>query len=201
MRLKKLHSRSDPEFPTTWQIYEAGFPPDQRQTREQQKPRFALPEYRWEAIIEGNEIIGVLETWRFPRFVYVDHIAIKESCRDKGYGQKILKGIIDSGKIVVGESELPADDFAKRRFAFYGRLGLRANPFSYVMPPYSPEQKPVPYIIVSSPRQLTHEEFVDVRKALHLVVYGQKVFIPEGASHTGSSYTADTAPEARRRAR
>ena len=84
MRLKQLHSQSDPEFQETWLIYESSFPPDERQSKGAQKKRFGVRGYSWSAAVEGGQVIGMLEFWNFSGFSFVDHIAIADSHRNRG---------------------------------------------------------------------------------------------------------------------
>ena len=88
--------------------------------------------------------IGLLTTWHFETFVYIEHFAIDPALRSQGYGTEALKTFISrQEKPIILEAEPPTDDITRRRIGFYQRNGLTMYDFPYIQPAYTPESKPV----------------------------------------------------------
>ena len=88
--------------------------------------------------------IGLLTTWHFETFVYIEHFAIDPALRSQGYGTEALKTFISKQeKPIILEAEPPTDDITRRRIGFYQRNGLTMYDFPYIQPAYTPESKPV----------------------------------------------------------
>ena len=88
--------------------------------------------------------IGLLTTWHFEAFIYIEHFAIASTLRSQGYGSEALKTLITTqGKPIVLEAEPPTDDTTRRRIRFYERSGLTLYDFPYIQPAYTPTSNPV----------------------------------------------------------
>ena len=80
-------------------------------------------------------------------------------------------GIV-GGRPVILEAEPPElNETARRRVAFYERLGFNLNPHEYYQPPYKPVGRPVRLVIMSAPKALTDEEFFRARTVLYRDAY------------------------------
>lgn len=119
-----------------------------------------------------SKFAGILTSWQFDDFIYIEHLAIMPGLRGGGIGSSIIEGLrsrFDSP--IVLEAEHPADDnpMAARRLAFYHRLGFDIIDNDYIQPPYSPGLPEVPLLLLADADGL---DAVAVRDTLHSQVYG-----------------------------
>ncbi|HLF54158.1 MAG TPA: GNAT family N-acetyltransferase [Candidatus Nanoarchaeia archaeon] len=170
MRLEQILDTESSEFKSVWEIYESSFPSDERRDINQQTELLKNPLYKFFAAYDNGSIVGIIGTWQIDDFVFIEHFAIKEGLRGAGLGTALLNAFIPTKKIVL-ETERPVTDTAKRRIAFYERLGFRLNTYDYTQPAYSSDKKPVPMFLMSYPESLSVSEFTEIRRSLHTQVY------------------------------
>ena len=102
----------------------------------------------------------------------MEHLAVSREFRGDGIGGQMMREYIQqSVKPVVLEVELPETDIAKRRIAFYQRLGFQLNGFAYRQPPMRKGHGWYPLMIMSFPSSLTEEEFEPIKKKIYREVY------------------------------
>lgn len=132
-------------------LYTEAFPPDERRD-------FAvsiglvdkLPHYQYNIITANDEPVGILITWHFSEFDYWEHFAIVPEKRSLGIGAQVMKMVLaETKKQIVFEVELPIDEIAKKRVAFYERMGFFSNKQAYFQPAYSCGKKGIPMRIMS----------------------------------------------------
>lgn len=122
-------------------LYESAFPPDERRPREQMPP--ADPAFRLWAV--GDD--GLLTTWHFDGYTYVEHFAVFPDRRGGGIGSRALAAI--EGPVILEVEPPESGEMARRRIDFYRRNGFRLEDLKYIQPPYSPASSPA-----SSPVEL-----------------------------------------------
>lgn len=158
-----------------WEIYKESFPENQRRNSQNQKRILKNPLYKFQPIYFENKLVGFIGIWDLENFVYVEHFAIKKEFRGKGYGKKILKGIIQKySKKIILEVEKPDTLQAKRRIEFYEKLKFNLNEYDYYQPAYNANTQPVELYIMSFPRKINEVEFMEIRDELYTSVYGCK---------------------------
>ena len=95
-------------------------------------------------IANSPKALGLLTTWEFADFIYIEHFAISPTLRSQGYGSEALKAFIhEHGKPLVLEAEPPTDEMTRRRIRFYERIGLTLYDYPYTQPAYTEESLPV----------------------------------------------------------
>lgn len=125
------------------------------------------------AIIDEQTFVGFVTTWNFGSFVYVEHFAIAQEFRGRHLGSQVMEQVLQCGKPVVLEVELPTNAIAVRRVEFYGRLGFVAwKSSAYSQPSYRPKGEPVPMLIMAHGKIAESENFEQVRWTLYREVYG-----------------------------
>lgn len=130
-------------------IYESSFPPDERRDVALVAELAAGGDKRFNICLAETahgHITGLLTTWHFHDFVYVEHLAIDAGFRGRGYGSELMRRLLATVQCpVVLEVEPPVDAATQHRIEFYNRLGFVLHPdVDYLQPPYSPAQHPVP---------------------------------------------------------
>ena len=170
------YQKDDPMLGRVEKIYNASFPEVERRA-------FSLVldllrkdgRFRMYALLNNNEYVGFINSWRFDSFSYVEHFAIDESARNGGIGAKAMSLFLESQDCpVVLEVELPTDDMSKRRIGFYERLGFVLDDHKYFQPPYRVGEGFLEMRIMHNGLLHVEHDFVIVQKTLHKNVYGVK---------------------------
>ena len=116
--------------------------------------------------------LGLLTTWEFDDFIYIEHFAIDPTLRSQGYGSEALKAFIrEHGKPIVLEAEPPTDALSIRRIKFYERIGLTLYDFPYMQPAYTEDSHPVELRLMGT-IDTEATPLTDVEQQLHREVYG-----------------------------
>ncbi len=159
-------------FDEVFAIMQASFPPDERRPREEQRALLKNPRYALHTIEEDGHTVAFAAVWHFPRFLFVEHLAVAESCRNRGLGAALLTRLRgEHNHRLCLEVELPENELSRRRIAFYERNGFTFNPHPYTQPPISKGRAPVPLRLMSTGGRLTTAEFEAVRNTLYKDVY------------------------------
>lgn len=177
LRLARIRSTSDLLYPRLAALYRDAFAAATRR----HDAATTLPDERFvmNAILRGEEFVGLLHWWEFGSFRFAEHLAIVPERRSQGDGRAVLERLIASSSLVVGEVEPPGrSPLAARRIAFYERLGFSVAPGSYRQPPYDPGSPSVELLLVSAPRRLAAVEVEPIVRTIHREVYG----VDRGAS-------------------
>ena len=118
------------------------------------------------------KLLGLLTTWHFEEFIYIEHFAIDPTLRSQGYGSEALKAFIhEHGKPIVLEAEPPTDALSIRRIKFYERIGLTLYDFPYMQPAYTEDSHPVELRLMGT-IDTEATPLTDVEQQLHREVYG-----------------------------
>ena len=123
-------------------------------------------------IANSPKLLGLLTTWHFEEFIYIEHFAIDPTLRSQGYGSEALKAFIhEHGKSIVLEAEPPTDALSIRRIKFYERIGLTLYDFPYMQPAYTEDSHPVELRLMGT-IDTEATPLTDVEQQLHREVYG-----------------------------
>ena len=93
---RRLTSRS-PELNVVKQIYENSFPADERRDYDallqlvDTEPAFVV-----EAICCDDNVVGLITSWNFDEWRYIEHFAIDVTMRGKGVGETTLVRFLSS---------------------------------------------------------------------------------------------------------
>jgi ribosomal protein S18 acetylase RimI-like enzyme len=121
--------------------------------------------------MDETESVGIIVFWVFESFLFIEHIAINEECRSKGYGTKAIELIKKEYNLpIILEAEFPETEIQKKRIRFYENSGFKINSYSYIQPSYH-EDEGVPLQILSFPEALNKEAFDLLLKETRAVVY------------------------------
>lgn len=164
------------DFDQMYRLMEDSFPQDEYRPRDAQRALFADPAYRVYAHYDDvHTLLAFLAVWDLDDFAFLEHFAVKPECRNSGLGSWLLQELASLlKKPLCLEAELPENDLAKRRIAFYQRNNFCQNPYSYQQPALAPVQNPVPLCIMTHPAPITIEDFISIRDTLYQKVYKVK---------------------------
>jgi ribosomal protein S18 acetylase RimI-like enzyme len=169
IRLHPIKNQASPYWDSLVRIYRESFPIDEQRPIESiARLLTEEPRYTMHAIIDDNyaaelqavgqaptansqrpianspKLLGLLTTWHFEEFIYIEHFAIDPTLRSQGYGSEALKAFIhEHGKPIVLEAEPPTDALSIRRIKFYERCGFTLHDYPYMQPAYTKESHPV----------------------------------------------------------
>lgn len=149
---------------------------------------FPLEEYRplkqWMTHTDSNDLfqnnivldegkpVGLLTYWNLGKFYYIEHFAISEPLRNKGYGQNVLDLLekeVDMPLIL--EVETPDNETAKRRIEFYKRYNFTLWANEYTQPPYRPNGMAVPMLLMSRGDLNPERDYDEICEKLYQEVY------------------------------
>ncbi len=122
---------------------------------------------------DGSTIqVGLITTWNFGDFHYVEHFATSPQVRNMGYGKHVLSSLLSQMPgLVVLEVEEPEDELTSRRVAFYERNGFKICQRNYIQPAYRPGGECIPLKIMFRGQESLDNDFEHVRDTLYQKVY------------------------------
>lgn len=172
MKLVRLISISDNNFKIAWNLYENAFPIEERRLLNAQASVMKNQHYHFDIIIDNNKFIGLLLWWDLKTHRYIDHFAVKEQHRNKGFGKLILEKFKDlNSKPIILEVELPNSKINKRRIKFYQRIGFHLNQHYYEIPPFIEGEPSIQLLIMSYPTSLTIKDIDYFTKTYHPIIF------------------------------
>lgn len=122
-------------------------------------------------IYRNDFLVGIITTWKFEHFVYVEHFVIDPTLRNRGIGQKAIRLLEEQTSplpILLEAEPEHISPLAKSRINFYSRLGFHVIDRSYVQPPYDTYLPPVHLWLLSTDPNLSPTE---ASLLLHRIVY------------------------------
>ncbi|MCQ2190668.1 MAG: GNAT family N-acetyltransferase [Paludibacteraceae bacterium] len=137
----------NPNYQFVETLMHSAFPSDER--REDDKQRYNVDyndKMQCLLIQDGDVNVGFITLWSLSGISYVEHFAIADSLRQRGYGTKSLAQLTSSSSFsssLILEVELPSTEEAIKRIAFYEKCGFKLSSRPYIQPPYSPDKQSV----------------------------------------------------------
>ena len=162
------------EFDRVFAILQQSFPNAEYRPYGEQKALLRDPRYR--ILVEGDtQIRAVLAVWELGDLVFVEHFAVDPAVRGRGIGTAMMRAFTarDARRLCL-EVELPETETARRRIAFYERLGFTCNGYGYEQPPLSRGKSAVPLLLMTTQGGVTEEQFCAIRARLYREVYKVK---------------------------
>jgi len=159
---------SKAEFFTDFKtLYTISFPEFEQRTNAQQEQAFKNQNYILNAYLEADVFVGFLSYWEFDSHIYIEHFAVSQLIRGKGYGFKILNPFIEANdKIVILEIDPIVDVVSAARLRFYEKCNFVPNSFIHKHPPYQKGFEAHDLLVLSSKKTLTKQEYNTFNKSL-----------------------------------
>ncbi|MFH1235629.1 MAG: GNAT family N-acetyltransferase [Parcubacteria group bacterium] len=172
MKLVRIHSPRTKTFSKVWYIFRTSFWPDERRTRRQESKLLTNSHYRLWAVWDQKELVGTVTVWDLKKWYFIEHLAVKRSRRDRGYGSKIMHRVMTRTNrpwvLEVGRSK---DLNNKRRIEFYRRLRFKVNRHTYVQPPYDKNKKFLKLYLMTYPKKITKGRYLRLNRRIKSIVY------------------------------
>lgn len=171
MHLIHINNTRHPLYPAFKSLYAISFPLFEQRTEAQQEEAFLCTNYHLTGYAEQDNLIGFVSYWEFPDYLYIEHLAVNQTLRGKGYGSRILNDFISrTSKIVLLEIDPVTDEVSEARRKFYEKCGFCANPYPHTHPPYRNGYQAHPLIVLTSGRKITSQEYESFNHDLNEVV-------------------------------
>ncbi len=162
---------------TIHELYHSAFPANERRPWAEMELLIQSDKRFTVNSIQQNDVFcGFMNSWDFGDFVFVEHFAVADIMRGKGFGSEILKNFCrDVQRPVVLEVELPNTTEAIRRIAFYERHGFNVVSQTYMQPPYDRKSFYLPMLLLCNDSTFGEKHFSRIIKTLYTEVYGVKM--------------------------
>ncbi|MDL2322641.1 GNAT family N-acetyltransferase [Bacteroidales bacterium OttesenSCG-928-A17] len=138
IEIKRIVSGDDPLLDSLKELYTEAFPPEERRSVdllgnvvEENEELF------FSAVLDGDELVGLVGYWVFPEFMYLEHLAVFTEMRNRKIGQQVLDFLAESFETRILEVEPVCDEITERRVNYYQRNGYKILDKGYIQPAYS----------------------------------------------------------------
>ncbi len=159
-------------FDEIFPLLESAFPVNELREKERQKAMLAEPCYRLYGVRKDGGFAAVFAAWEIEDFLYIEHFAVKEECRNGGFGGTLLDAFLaEKGRPTVLEVEEPEDELTQRRIGFYERHGFVFNGYPYLQPPMRQGQDVLPLKLMTKPSAIDETTYQRYKKKIHSIVY------------------------------
>lgn len=166
----KLITLNDKLYHWAMELLAVSFPSEERRDDDLQRQVMSHPDYRLQAIMDGDEPVGVVGYFDAPEFIYFENFCISPDKRNNGYGSQALKLLTSLGKTFILEAELPVDELTRRRIAFYKRNGMVENVYPHIQPHYRATDPDLPLVVLTYGKPITQEQYDNFRHYLDINV-------------------------------
>jgi len=169
MTLKPITKENFNEY---YALLEKDFILEERRVKQDELNQLNNSNFKPFFIYNETQLIGYFTCWEFEDFIFGEHFAILQENRDRGIGTKFLKEyLFRLTKPFIFEIEKPVDATTKRRKRFYKRLNFKFNKFKYFQPSYHNATDKLEMVIVSYPKKLTKQEYLQYIEQVKKEVY------------------------------
>jgi hypothetical protein len=173
IEFRKVESSADPLFGTMYELYQSAFPAVERRTLGDLEgvlnsdKRFVMA-----VLLKDNEFVGFFNYWLFEGFIYAEHFALNPKLRGQNMGSEVMKTFfLNINLPVVFEVEMPENETAIRRIAFYERLECKLLPHKYAQPHYDGSGKLLPMLLMTNNYDYVDKHFSRIKNMVYKEVY------------------------------
>ncbi|MGG4664172.1 GNAT family N-acetyltransferase [Providencia vermicola] len=152
------------------QLYDQAFPRYEQRSYQGRKSILNHDDYYLYYFTDNNVFVGFIGCWKINEYFYIEHLAISDSLRGQGYGQKVLKQFCHDVGLVILEIDPVIDEISQKRLSFYQHCGFQQNEYKHAHPSYYPENKPHKLEVLSFPQAIDKETYQQFNQMLQTVV-------------------------------
>lgn len=159
-------------FERYMRIYSKSFPIYEQRDRMQHEIAFNSRYYKLLCSIENDEIVSFVSFWDFEEFVYIEHLAVNDIYRGKGFGSQMLTQFEKlTQKTIILEIDPITDDLSRNRLTFYQKLGFKLCLVKHTHPPYKKSYEPHELLVLNTgDNALSLEQYNAFNNALKTIV-------------------------------
>lgn len=170
--IKEINT-SNEHYPFLEALMHTAFPIQERRNDEEQRYNTDYnPLFHSNLIIDNNTLVGLINYWDFKTFRYIEHFAIDNNLRSKGYGKTVITRLKEESKLpIVLEVEEPIDEITQRRISFYQRQGFILDKHPYLQPPYRKGDSWFPLCLMSYGTLDMDKHFDNIKSTIYKEVY------------------------------
>ncbi|TCL57720.1 N-acetylglutamate synthase-like GNAT family acetyltransferase [Hydrogenispora ethanolica] len=162
------------EFPAVYDLMKLSFPAAELRSCEEALALLNIPDYQVLVVEKGTILQAFLAEWALPDFHYIEHFAVNPAARGAGLGTRIMQEYLDQANLpVVIEVEAAATVNAKRRIAFYQRLGFVLSDLEYVQPPLRKMAPGILLRLMHYPGGMSQEALLEAKQSIFRAVYSR----------------------------
>lgn len=169
----RLELGTPKDFDWIYTLMESSFPKEEQRKEEEQRRLLDHPLYTcYVCRDDRGRRLGVLGTWTFSDFRYIEHFAVDPDKRDRGIGQTMLQQYLKLDKRpVVLEVDPPTHTMASRRIEFYRRQKFLFQEYVYWQPSLQKDGTQMQLYLMSYPENITKEQAETYQMVLNKQVY------------------------------
>ena len=90
IRMHRIDACTHPLYGEFRKLYRQSFPVFEQRTPPQQRDAFVHDAYRLLAYTENGLFLGFIACWELATCRYVEHLAVNDLLRGRGYGSRLL---------------------------------------------------------------------------------------------------------------
>ncbi|SCH44320.1 ribosomal-protein-alanine acetyltransferase [uncultured Clostridium sp.] len=174
MMKKKFIDMKKEEFESFFNILEKSFPDNERRKYVDQLSLLDKENYRPLIFKEKDEVLAIMATWEFEKFVFIEHLAVDNKLRGKGVGTSLIDNYLkECNKEVFLEVEPPQCEISTKRIKFYEKLNFYLNDFYYLQQPLNEGDLPFELKIMSYDKKIDSKDFEEYKNIIYKEVYGK----------------------------
>ena len=163
-------STDSPHFAMLDALYARAFPWHEQRESEAKRQALSHPRYALEAWFDEGVFVGLSGCWQFAGYGYIEHLAIDDTLRSRGYGKQLLAQILTRVPLTILEIDPLTSEVAHKRLRFYETMGFCANPWAHRHPTYHQGIADHELIVLSYPQPINEAQYQRFVQDLRLVV-------------------------------
>ena len=159
------------EFPFVHSLMKLSFPPAEFRIYEEALALLDYPNYNILAAEEDGVLQAFIAEWVLKDIHFVEHFAVNPEARGQGLGTRIMRDYLAQTHPVVIEVEAEDTLIAKRRIAFYERLGFVQSGIEYLQPLLQTADSTVLLRLMHYPPALSAKALYNIKREIFDTVY------------------------------
>ena len=139
---------SHPPSADWWHLYCTAFPPEERRSWSTHELAQNDAAFHATGLYHQNRFVGLMTWWEWGAMLYLEHLAIVDSERGKGYGHAALTLLKAKGGDIILEIEPVCHEQQARRLAFYQSCGFKELPYPHIQLAYQQGYPDIPLLLL-----------------------------------------------------
>ena len=160
------------EFPDIFRLMQLSFPPGEFRTYEEELALINRSEYKVLVNEENGVMQAFISEWILKDTHFIEKFAVNPNVRGKGLGTEILREYLNQIKTsVIIEVEANDTLIARRRNAFYERLGFVQSDIEYEQPLLHKISDRIVLRLMHYPADISNETLYEIKWEVFMTVY------------------------------